>query len=715
MRRLCCLLAIALFAASPRAFGQAASRGGLTIDALLDIRHPSDAIWSPDNRHVAFMWERAGIAHLFVADAGASGAAPRQVTNFEDGEVSGVFWSADGRRIYFSHDGDLWQAPVEGGAPAAVWTTPARENGIRPSPDGRSVVFTRAEGGRGEGRRSSDLWVRSLQDGREVQVTDGIDGIGGASWSPDGMRLAFSAGGRTIRHDETPPYSGSKIIFTINERVPGTLYVVSASGGTPTEIKEAGGFGGGRWLDATHLLAERRSGFKTREIRSIDVTTGASRTLYTETDPKFLSMPGQAQGSAQASPDGKWIAFLSDKDGWDHLYVMPAAGGDAVQITRGHFEAWRPSWSPDSTRVAFDANDGANPGIRHLKVATLGADPAHARIDTITTGVGTDTDASWSPDGRRLLVQHTDPHNSADYYAVDARAGATPVRLSDSMPAGIDRAQFVEPEFIHYPGPDGKPVPAWLFVPKNLDRSRPHPAIVWIHGDGINQNYDGWHVQRNYAVYYSFHQYLLQQGYVVIAPDYRGSIGYGRDWRQGVYMDVGGNDYRDAANAADYLKTLPYVDADRIGVWGLSYGGFFTLLAVTDRPTTFACAIDVAGVADYEMYYGDPYHGGWTESRIGKPEEHPDVYAQASPMSHVDKLQRPLLILHGTADVNVPFLQSVALIDRLLKAKKGSLIDFMVYPGEFHYFTREHVLRDAWTRSAAFFDRWLKGTPGTRP
>src|SRR6185503_18699591 len=139
----------------------------------------------------------------------------------------------------------------------------------------------------------------------------------------------------------------------------------------------------------------------------------------------------------------------------------------------------------------------------------------------------------------RLLYQHTDPHNSADLWTIEAKPNAPAVRLTDSMPASIDRAAFVEPEMIHYAGPDGQQVPAWLLVPKNLDRSRKHPAVVWIHGDGVNQNYDGWHVQRNYAVYYSFHQYLLQKGYVVIAPDYRGSIGYGRAWRQGVYMDGG--------------------------------------------------------------------------------------------------------------------------------------------------------------------------------
>jgi dipeptidyl-peptidase-4 len=125
---------------------------------------------------------------------------------------------------------------------------------------------------------------------------------------------------------------------------------------------------------------------------------------------------------------------------------------------------------------------------------------------------------------------------------------------------------------------------------------------------------------------------------------------------------------------ANYLKTLPYVDMDRVGVWGLSYGGFFTLIAVTDQPRLFRAAVDVAGVVDYAMYYEDPYHGGWTASRIGTPEQNPKVYENASPLSHVDRLERPLLVLHGTSDVNVPYLHSVRLIDELLK--RGRAISF---------------------------------------
>jgi dipeptidyl-peptidase-4 len=162
-----------------------------------------------------------------------------------------------------------------------------------------------------------------------------------------------------------------------------------------------------------------------------------------------------------------------------------------------------------------------------------------------------------------------------------------------------------------------------------------------------------------------------------------------------------------------YLRSLPYVDGNRIGVWGLSYGGFFTLIAMTDQPRLFRAGVDVAGVVDYVMYYSDPYHGDWTASRIGTPEEHPDVYKNASPISHIDRLERPLLVLHGTADVNVPFLESVWLMDEALKKHKGDLVSFMIYPGEFHYFSREHVLRDAWHRVDQFFDTYLRAQTTT--
>jgi dipeptidyl aminopeptidase/acylaminoacyl peptidase len=671
----------------------------LTIEQLIDIRHPSNPMWSPDGRSVAFVWDRAGVANLYVA--ASTDGEPRALTRYGNGTVGSPFWSRDGQRIYYLRAGDLWQVTIAGGEPAAVWTTPAPESSVVASPDGTRVAFVRG---------GTELWIYSFADAREVRLATDDRSIANPAWSPDGERLSYAAGAGAIRHEQTPYYSGAKIVYTVTERTPGQLHVVSTASGAGARAIGTPGGGAVRWLGPARLVFDRQSSdYKRRTTYVADVGTGQTRVLREDVDEKFWSITGDAGSASQPSPDGRWIAFVSDRDGWDHIYVMPADGGDAVQITRGKFEAWRPTWSPDSTRIAFDANEPGRPGTRHLGIATIAPDPSRASVKMMTTGRGTNIAPVWSPDGARLVYQHTDPQHSADLFVVDTTSTAAPQRLTDSMPAGIDHTRFVAPELVHYPGPDGQPVPGWLYVPPDLDRSRRHPAIVWIHGDGVNQNYDGWHVQRNYAVYSSFHQYLLQQGYIVFAPDYRGSIGYGRDWRQGVYMDVGGKDAKDAWMAANYLRTRTFVDMDRVGVWGLSYGGFFTLIAVTDQPSLFRAAVNVAGVVDYAMYYEDPYHGGWTTMRIGTPAENPKVYAQASPLSRIGKLERPLLTLHGTADVNVPYLHSVRLVDELLKQNKGHLTEFMTYPGEFHYFTREHVLRDAWQRVDRFFAKHLRG------
>ena len=697
------MIGIASF--STPAFAQHASaRKPISIEQLIDIKHPSGPVWSPDGRQVAFIWDRAGVSNVYVSNLDGR-AKPTAVTSYAEGGIRSVFFSHDGRTLYFAHNGELWSVDANGGEPRPALNQSLKDGDFVPSPDRTRVALVR----KNDGADGKDLVVRALPDGAETKIAHDDVNIDSPAWSPDGSQICYIGGAKLLPHDSSPAYSGQKLIFANPEYVPGILYAVPASGGNPVPIGTKGDYDAFSWVDSSKIVFARQSNqYKTRTIYVADTKDGKPKSIHEDNEEKFWSLPDWETGTEpQPSPDGRWIAFLSDQDGWDHVYVVPSAGGSAIQITKGHFEAWRPSWSHDSTRIAFDANEPDHPGDRRIGIATIGTDPAHATVAYVTEAHGTNIEPLWSHDDKRLVYQHTDTRNSADLYVVDAVAGAKPIRVGDSMPAGIDRSLFVEPQLVHYPGPDGQSVPAWLFVPKNLDRSKQHPAIVWIHGDGINQNYDGWHVQRNYAVYYSMHQYLLQQGYVVIAPDYRGSIGYGRDWRNGVYMDVGGNDAKDAWMAANYLKTLPYVDSNRMGVWGLSYGGFFTLIAVTDQPNLFRAGIDVAGVVDYVMYYNDPYHGDWTESRIGTPEQNPKVYANASPISHIDRLARPLLVLHGTADVNVPFIESVWLIDEALKKHKGDLLTFMMYPGEFHYFTREHVLLDAWHRVDDFFAKYL--------
>jgi dipeptidyl aminopeptidase/acylaminoacyl peptidase len=685
----------------------AAPAGGLTIDLLTQIKHPSEAVWSPDSRRVAFVWDMGGVQNLYVVDAQASGP-PSPLTSYNDGPISDVSWTQDGRALLFVHAGDLWQVSAAAGEqPKPQWTTPAAENDIVFSPDRTRVVFVRGDDRsvpdwqRGEG----DLWVRSLANGSETRLTHNEGVVSSPSWSPDGQHLAFTLT-PVRRVSEAPEYSGAKILYTRSERGPSSPAFVSAAGGKVTKLSPSPGWDPTPvWLDGSRLLVQRvGEDNRTRELSVTDTRSGQTKLIYREQDPKFWSLAYVASTLAP-SPDGRRVAFVSDRDGWDHLYLASTSGGDPVQITHGEFEVRNPSWSSDGSRIAFDRNVPGKPGVRQLAIVSVKDDASKPAIADVTSGRGTNIAPVWSPDGNKVVYQHTDPHTSAELFVADtASRSEQPKRLTKSMPAGVDVTAFVEPELVKYTAPDGGEVPAYVFIPKGLDRSRKHPAIVWVHGDGINQNYDGWHIERNYAVYYSFHQYLLQRGYIVIAPDYRGSIGYGREWREGVYLDVGGKDSRDASAAADYLKTLSFVDADRIGIWGLSYGGFFTLKALTDRPTTYRCGVDVAGVPDFGMWHVDP-GGPWVDARMGTPEQHPALYSQAAPIDRIERLSRPLLVLHGTSDVNVPYVESVRLIDRLLETHKE--FEFMVYPGEFHYFQRTHVLRDAWERVDGFFARHL--------
>jgi dipeptidyl aminopeptidase/acylaminoacyl peptidase len=696
MRTILTFLAIVMSSATGGA--QSPAAGALTIETLVQIRHPFRGTWSPDSKLVAFALDHSGVQNVYVVDPARGLSSLRAATGFPDGLLEGPWWTPEGSRLLFGREGDLWQVPATGGEAQRVWQTPQIESGFVPSPDGTRVAFL----------RDGDVWVRAFDGGGERALTRTPALEGGAVWSPDGTRVAFTVVAAE-RQMESPDYSGAKILYSWFERQPSDVGVVAAAGGGVTLIGATPATESApRWIDNSRLCLQRLSeDFTTREILVADVSSGNATSVHRDVDAKFWSLT-YLNPEPVPSPDGRWIAFISDRDGWDHLYVVPAGGGDVRQVTRGRFEVSRIAWAPDSRRVAFDTNEGDRPGVRHVAILSVGAGVGHSAdepITRLTTGRGTNTEPYWSPDGRRLLYLHTDPRSPADLFSVDASANATPTRLSDSLPTSVDRSKLVEPQFVTYPSKDGKPVPAYLFVPPGLDRGRRHPAIVWVHGDGVTQNYDGWHVRRDYAVYYSFHQYLAQRGYVVLAVDYRGSIGYGRDWRQGHFRDLGGRDYEDVAAGVDYLKTRAEVDLTRVGVWGLSYGGFMTLQALTVTPELFACGIDVAGVVDWRDWHKDP-DGPWIKGRMGSPSQNAELYRRTAPIERIDRLVRPLMVLHGTADVNVPYLESVRLIDTALKLDKH--VEFMMYPGEFHYFHRAHVLRDAWTRVARFFDEHLR-------
>lgn len=666
-------------------------RGSITIERIADIKYPTAPAWSPDGTRVAFLWDAAGKQDLFVV---SPGSAPQALTDFPvdaDLQLSdiGAFAWVSNDQLLFGKDGQLWTV-----SPSSKTTT--RFAGV---PDGASFALSRDRAQMAFLRRGQ-IWLASVAATTQRQLTSLPEGLSPSVpvLSADGRWLAFTAA-RGGLEPEDLRWNGNLVRSFENVTTERRLGIVSAQGGDVAWLPTIGNVSNVQWaVDGTIVYQEVSPDGKTREIKVAAVGT-LPRTLWRDRDERWWSPTGR-DSRLLVSPDGKQVGFVSDRSGWIHVYVMPinaTAETQARQLSSGEFGAGIGHWSADSKRLAYHHSAAGNQMERFISVV----DVVTGKSEVVVTARGVNLDPMFSPDGTRLVFQRTDVENSLDLYVAPVQAGAPITRLSDSMPAGLQKTDLVVPVPVHFPSRlDQKPVPGTLMLPKDLDKSKKHPAIVWIHGSGSDQNFLGWH-PGSYRMYYSASVYLAQQGYIILTPDYRGSSGYSRDWATGVHMGLGVNDTADVAAGADYLKTLDYVDQDRIGVWGLSYGGFLTLQALNADPLLWRCGIDVAGVVDWATY-----GAGYTTPRLGTPVENPEIYQVSAPIYHMEKLARPLLVLHGTNDRNVAFRDSLRVIDVLLKLGKD--FEMGMYPGEIHFFRRAHVLRDAWRRAEAFFDRHLK-------
>ena len=671
--------------------------GSITIERIADIKYPSDQRWSPDGKTVAFLWDAAGKQDLFIV---RPGEPPIALTNFLvdpdilTSDIRSFEWASPDSLI-FSKGSQLWTVSTSSQTPQPL---PGFE-GVTTfslSFDRQQIAFV----------EKGDVWVASLKAHTRRRLTHIPQGLSitQLSFSPDMKYVAFEAS----HHETVPeplPYNGNLVQVSRSLNWDDRIGVISvySYAEEPMWIPVATrnyGSTAMQWAAGPSIVHEEFSpDHQTMEIK-VTSLSGESRTLWKDHDPAWIS---PADGAMDvASPDGKWLAFISDRSGWPHLYVIPTdatSETQAKQISSGNFGDGYAAWSSDSKRLAYAHSTEGNQMERFISIANV----ATGKIEPIVTAHGVNRNPSFSPDGSWLAYERSAIEHPLEVYAVAAKTGATPTRLTNSLPPGLLEKDLATPIAVHYPSRlDKKPVPATLMVNSNLDKSKKHPAIIWIHGSGADQNYLAWH-PGYYRMYYAMSIYLAQQGYVILTPDYRGSSGYSRDWATGVSRDLGGGETQDVNAGADYLKTLSYVDPDRIGIWGLSYGGFMTMQSILADPKLFKCAINAAGVGDWETWTT----GGMILGRLGEtPVTDPELYDRSAPVKHLDKLATPLLILQGTNDANVPFWETLKVIDSL--EKLGKPFDMAIYPGEIHFFRRAFVLRDAWKRSEDFFDRYLK-------
>jgi dipeptidyl aminopeptidase/acylaminoacyl peptidase len=415
------------------------------------------------------------------------------------------------------------------------------------------------------------------------------------------------------------------------------------------------------------------------DLRLVDLRSGEARLL--------TGAPKQKDWCPRWSPDGKTIAFISQRGGWDQVWLIGTDGSGLRQLTTQSNDFTDLDWSPDNQKLACTIN---RDGMFDLCLI----DVASGQLADLVLGGGYFCRPSWSSDGSFLTVEYENPIKPPDIYRV-AVPGGEMTQLTFSNPPALASKQLVMPELVTYPSINGLQISALLYKP-------PKP-----NGAGIVHPHGGPSAQNIYE-FFLLAQYFVAKGFTFIAPNYRGSTGYGVAFEQSNYNDWGGADMQDVLNAARYLHTLKWIDPGRLAVFGGSQGGYLTNLCLARDPDyLFACGISVYGDAHIESSWALCKRDlrVYTEMMMGKPGLNRDLYIKGSPLFQVENIKRPLLILHGLEDDVVPPEASEILVEALRHA--GKIFEYKTYAGEPHGFLKRKTLLDAYQRIERFLDWYL--------
>jgi dipeptidyl aminopeptidase/acylaminoacyl peptidase len=685
-----------------------------TVAQILSLPTPENLIVAPTGAAVAWTFNERGVRNVYVAEAPSF--KPRRVTAYsaDDGqELTQLAFTPDARTIVYVRGGDhggnrSGEPPNPAGGPSppvvSIWSVPAAGgpsrrlgNGDTPAiaPDGKRVAFV----------ADHRMWLASLDgSSRPAPAFFARGAVETPTWSPDGRTLAFITGrgdhafiglftpGSPIRYlspstsrDSSPIWSsdGRKVAFLRQPGLGGAPRSPLAEIDLPWSIMVAEIDGGGNALPAATVL-----------------TSGDS-----PVDP-ILRHPGGMQ-LRWAADD--MLVFLLYRDGWPHLYSLRHAGARGVPLllTPGPFMVEQFTLTPDGRSVVFTANTGSDSNDvvrRHLFVVPVSA----PMPEPLTRGTTIDWSPAVSGDSRTVLYLSSDARRPPLPTAISLSGGVPQLIAAEHVPADFPAAQLVIPEAVSFPASDGVSAHGQLFRPADA-RATKHPAVVYVHGGGPRQMLLGWHTRWEYASDYGANQYLTSRGFIVLSVDYRLSVGYGQAFQFPKGAGVrGAAEYLDILAAGRYLQARSDVDPRRIGIWGASYGGYLTALALGRNSDVFSAGVDMHGVHDRLLpptqtqmahaIVGD----GITETELRNALQ---TAYESSPISAVATWTSPVLLVHGDDDRVVDFRQTVDLERRLIE--KGVKVETLVLPDDVH----DALLWKNWNTAIAamaeFFERAL--------
>jgi dipeptidyl aminopeptidase/acylaminoacyl peptidase len=584
-------------------------------------------------------------------------------------------WSPDGKQVVFISNitgrNNIWIVPAEGGWPSQLTVSNQRQTSVTWSPNGRWIAYTSDY----DGNEQWDLFVVSPGNGQVTNLTNTPEiSEEGPMWSPDGNMLAYM-----VKPKDSPTYE-------IDVMEVATKKVRHLTTNTP---KELGNFSPLWSQDGKRIVfSQGHATGKDSNIFIADVATGKATNLTPHEGEKTFS-------ATDISLDGKTVLITSNAhNGYDNVGLLEIATKKITWLTDDKWEISSEKFSPDGKRVTWGANIDGN---RDIFVYDLLTHQAHPLL--LPKGVNAlgGTATPFTPDGRRILYYHNGPNAPQDLW-VYSYATQKSQQVTHSLVGGVRSEDMVEPFLVHYPSNDGKwEISAFVYVPYNAERNGKNAAIVYIHGGPTSQSVNSF----NKSI-----QYLVNQGYFVIAPNYRGSSGYGKEFQDANRFDMGGGDLQDVIGAAAWINKSGFIDPKKVAVMGGSYGGYLTMMAVTKAPDLWAAGVPIVPFVNWftEVENEDPLLREYDLATMGDPIKDKARYMDRSPVNFVDQIKAPLLILAGGHDPRCPPTESEQVASAV--KKRNGVAELKIYENEGHGFAKVENQIDAYSRVGDFLKKY---------